>query len=80
MFTLLKIFNLVFYLGEGIFNLKNKLSLTILSCFLSLALIVSYTNQSKYRQIDGLFLHNLFTRSINSSQMAAAAYLANFEA
>ena len=64
MFSLFKIFNLVFYLqGEGNFNLKSKLSLTILSCFLPLALVVSYTNQSKYRQIDGLFLHNSFTRS-----------------
>lgn len=42
--------------------------------------LTAYTNQSKYRQIEGLFLHNLFTRSVNSSQMAAAAYLTIFEA
>lgn len=42
--------------------------------------LTAYTNQSKYRQIEGLSLHNLFTRSINSSQMAAAAYLTIFEA
>lgn len=42
--------------------------------------LIAYTNQSKYRQIEGLSLHNLFTRSINSSQMAAAAYLTIFEA